>query len=107
MYACDHCGEEFETLSGLRVRHEPCPVGERERRQEAAVQRLRDEWDLEVGDWCRVIGTGEEAEIVDVEPGDEEGEGEGEADEPTVVWVPAGEPDEPERRRRTPAGRVV
>ena len=101
MYACDHCGEEFETLSGLRVRHEPCPVGERERRREEAVQRLEDEWNLEVGDWCRVLGTGEEAEIVDVEPGNGNGE------EPTVVWVPAGEPDEPERSRRTSARRVV
>ena len=101
MYACEHCGEEFETLSGLRVRHEPCPVGERKRREAEATQRLKTEWRLEVGDWCRVIGTGEEAEIVDVEPG------EGEEEDPTVVWVPAGEPDEPDRRRRTPAGRIV
>lgn len=100
MYACDHCGEEFETLSGLRVRHAPCPVGERERQREEATQRLKAEWGLEAGDWCRVIGTGEEAEIVDIEPGEDD-------DEPTVVWVPAGEPDAPERRRRTPAGGIV
>lgn len=101
MYACEHCGEEFETLSGLRVRHEPCPVGERKRREEEAIQRLKQEWDLEIGDWCRVLGTGEEAEIVDIEPGEED------EDEPTVVWIPAGESDTPERRRRSPAGRVV
>ncbi|MFC6942889.1 hypothetical protein ACFQE8_23515 [Salinirubellus sp. GCM10025818] len=101
MYACEHCGEEFETLSGLRVRHEPCPVGERERRREEAIERLKEEWNLEVGDWCRVLGTGEEAEIVDVEPAEED------EDEPTVVWIPAGEPDTPDLRRRSPAGRVV
>ena len=101
MYACETCGEEFETLSRLRLDHRPCPVAEEERRQDEAVQRLRDEWSLEVGDWCRVIGTGEEVEIVDIEPGEVD------EDEPRVVWVPAGEADTPEERHTSPAGELV
>lgn len=101
MYTCDTCGEEFPTLSRLRLDHDPCPVAERQRRGEEAVRRLREEWRLEVGDWCRVIGTGEEVEIVEVEPG------EGDDDDPVVVWVPAGSPDAPEHRHTTPAGELV
>lgn len=101
MYTCDTCGEEFETLSRLRLNHDPCPVAERRRKHEAAAERLRDEWGLEVGDRCRVIGTGEEVEIVDVEPG------EGDGDDPRVVWIPAGETDAPERRHTSPAGELV
>ena len=100
MYTCEVCGEEFETLSRLRLDHRPCPVEEEQRRQEGAVRTLREEWGLEVGDWCRVIRTGEEVEVVDVEPDDA-------GDEPTVVWVPAGEADTPENRRRSPAGELV
>jgi len=101
MHTCDTCGEEFETLSRLRLDHDPCPVAERQRRREAAVRRLRDEWGIEVGDLCRVIATGEEVEVVDVEPGVED------EDEPRVVWIPAGETDEPERRHPSPAGELV
>ena len=100
MYTCDTCGEEFETLSRLRLAHRPCPVAERRRRHEAAVQRLKAEWGLEVGDLCRVIGTGKEVEIVEVEPGEE-------GDEPRVVWVPAGNADTPEHRHASPAGDLV
>ena len=64
MYACDACGEEFETLSELRIEHEPCAVAERQRRHEEALRRLDDERDLSVGDRCRVIGSGKEVEIV-------------------------------------------
>ncbi|MEF8867350.1 MAG: hypothetical protein V5A85_02415 [Haloarculaceae archaeon] len=101
MYACETCGEEFETLSRLRLRHDPCPVAERRRRREEAVERLRTEWGLEIGDWCRRIGTGEEVEVVDVEPAEEDGE------DPRVVWVPASEADTPEQRRTSPAGELV
>jgi len=100
MYTCDTCGEEFETLSGLRLEHDPCPVEEKRRQQEAAVRQLREERGLEIGDLCRVLGTGEEAEIVGVEPGDDGGD-------PTVVWIPAGAADEPENRRESPASEVV
>jgi hypothetical protein len=101
MYACETCGEEFETLSRLRLRHDPCPVEERRRREGDAVRRLAEEWGLEVGDRCRVIATGAEVEIVDVEPGD------GEGDDPVVVWVPAGEADAPESRETSPARDLV
>ena len=101
MYTCETCGEEFETLSRLRLHHEPCPVAEEERRHEEAIKRLRGEWGLEIGDWCRVIATGEEVEIVDIEPGASDEE------EPRVVWVPAGKEDTPERRQTSPAGKLV
>lgn len=101
MYTCETCGEEFRTLSRLRLDHDPCPVVERRRKHEEAVQRLKAEWGLELGDWCRVIETGEEVEIVDIEPG------EGGVDEPMVVWVPAGKADTPEHRHASPAGKIV
>lgn len=101
MYTCDTCGEEFETLSQLRLRHDPCPVEEEQQRKEAAIRRLADERGLEIGELCRVLGTGREVEIVDVEPADDEDE------PPTVVWVPAGRDDEPEHRRRSPADELL
>lgn len=101
MHTCETCGEEFETLSRLRIHHRPCPVAEERRRGEEAVQRLADEWGLEVGDWCRVIRSGEEVEVVDVEPGEDDDS------DPQVVWIPAGATDTPERRRRSPAGELV
>lgn len=101
MYTCETCGEEFDTLSSLRLDHEPCPVDEERRRHEEAIQRLADERGLEIGDLCRVIETGLEAEIVDVEPAtDEDGE-------PTVVWIPAEKDDEPEHRRTSSIREVV
>lgn len=100
MYACETCGVEFETLSQLRLDHDPCPVEEERRRREEAIRRLEADRGLEIGDRCRVIETAEEVEIVDVEPA-EGGE------ELKVVWVPAGEPDEPEHRRTSPATAVV
>ena len=93
MYACDACGEEFETLSALRIEHEPCAVAERQRRYEAAVERLREEHGVDLGDRCRVIATGEEIEVVDVDPGGSD------AADPEVLWVPAGEDDADDRRR--------
>lgn len=101
MYTCDGCGEEFETLSRLRLAHEPCPEKEQQRKNEEAIQRLQDQRGLTIGDWCRVISTGEEVEIVDVEPSDEPDEG------PTVVWVPAGTEDTPEQRQTIRASDVV
>ena len=100
MYACDACGEEFETLSALRIEHEPCPVAEEQRRHEAALERLAEERKLEPGDRCRVIATGEEAEIVDVDPGGPDGD-------PEVLWVPAGAEDDPDDRRRASFDEVV
>lgn len=100
MYECDTCGEAFETLSALRIEHEPCPVAERERRYEAALERLREERGLEVGDRCRVVASGEEAEVVDVEAGGADGE-------PRVVWVPAGAEDAPDERRTGAFDEVV
>ena len=100
MYACDACGEEFETLSELRIEHEPCAVAEEQRRREEALRRLDDERDLSVGDRCRVIGSGEEVEIVDVEPGGEDGD-------PRVVWIPAGTEDGPDRRETSAFDEVV
>lgn len=99
MYACDACGEEFETLSELRMRHE-CPVEEKRQRREAALEHLKDERGLEIGERCRVIGSGKEVDIVDIEPGEED-------EEPTVVWVPADREDTPERRRNSPASELV
>lgn len=101
MYTCETCGEEFETLTRLRLDHRPCPVADRQRRHEEAIQRLKDEWKLEIGDWCRVLRTGEEVEIVDIEPGDTDD------DDPRVVWIPAGEPDTPTQRHTSPAGELV
>jgi hypothetical protein len=101
MYACDACGEKFETLSALRLEHEPCPVAEEQRRYEEAVARLADERGLEIGDRCRVIESGEEAEVVDVDPA---ADGDG---EPKVVWVPAGSEDDPDRRRTAGFDEVV
>jgi hypothetical protein len=109
MYACEVCGEEFETLSRLRLDHRPCPVEEEQRRHEEATRRLREEWGLEVGDWCRVIGTGQEVEVVGVDPpegGEGGGDGEGDPD-PRVTWVPAGAEDVPENRQTSPASDLV
>jgi hypothetical protein len=101
MYTCEACGAEYETLSALRMDHEPCPVAEEERRHEEAVERLADERGLEIGDRCRVIESGEEAEIVDVEAAaDPEAE-------PAVVWIPAGSEDAPDRRRTAGFDEVV
>ena len=100
MYACDACGEEFETLSELRIEHEPCAVAEEQRRREEALRRLDDERDLSVGDRCRVIGSGEEIEIVDVDPGGPDGD-------PEVLWVPAGAEDDLDDRRRASFDEVV
>lgn len=99
MAICDVCGEEFGTLSRLRLEHDPCPVEEEQRKHEEALERLKDERGLEIGDWCRVIGSGREVEIVDIERGDEE--------IPDVVWVPAGREDTPERRQTSPAHKLV
>ena len=101
MYTCDTCGADFETLSALRMDHEPCPVAEEQRRHEEAVARLADERGLEIGDRCRVIESGEEAEIVDVVPAVD-----GDRD-PEVVWVPAGSEDAPDRRRTAGFDEVV
>jgi hypothetical protein len=99
MHACETCGEEFETLSQLRMEHDPCPVEEAKRKREAAIQRLKEERSLEIGELCRVLKTGREALIVDVEPADD--------GDPVVVWVPVGRDDEPEHRRRSPFDAVV
>lgn len=101
MHTCDVCGEEFETLSRLRLEHDPCPVEERQRKRDEAIQQLKNERGLEIGDRCRVIKTGREVEIVDIKPGDAD------QDEPTVVWVPAGTEDVPEQRQTSPANEVV
>ena len=101
MYTCEACGAEYETLSALRMDHEPCPVAEEQRRHEEAVERLADERGLEIGDRCRVIESGEEAEVVDVEAAaDPEAE-------PAVVWIPAGSEDAPDRRRTAGFDEVV
>ncbi|MCY4731833.1 hypothetical protein KY092_14835 [Natronomonas gomsonensis] len=92
MHICDACGAEFETLSELRMRHD-CPVKEEQRKREQALEYLRDERGLEIGDLCRVVKTGTEVEIVDVEPA------EGDDEEPTVVWVPANRADTPQNQR--------
>ena len=101
MYTCATCGADFETLSARRMDHDPCPVAEEQRRHDEAVARLADERGLDIGDRCRVIESGEEAEIVDVEPAaDDDGE-------PMVVWVPAGSDDAPDRRRMAGFDEVV
>ena len=100
MYACDACGEKFETLSELRIEHEPCAVAERQRRHEEALRRLDDERGLTIGDRCRVIGSGKEIEIVDIEPG-------GENADSRVVWVPAGTDDDPDRRETSTFDEIV
>ena len=101
MYTCETCGADFETLSALRMDHEPCPVAEEQRRHEEAVERLADERGLEIGDRCRVIESGEEAEVVDVEAAaDPEAE-------PAVVRIPAGSEDAPDRRRTAGFDEVV
>ena len=100
MYACDACGEEFETLSELRIEHEPCAVAEERRRREEALRHLDDERDLSVGDRCRVIGSGKEVEIVDVEPG-------GEGADSRVVWIPAGAEDDTNRRETSAFDEIV
>ena len=101
MYTCEICGAEYETLSALRMDHDPCPVEAERRRHEEAVERLADKRGLEIGDRCRVIESGEEAEIVDVEAAaDPEAE-------PAVVWIPAGSEDTPDRRRTAGFDEVV
>jgi hypothetical protein len=101
MYTCDTCGADFETLSALRMDHEPCPVAEEQRRHEVAVERLSDERGLAIGDRCRVIESGEEAEIVDVEAAAHDD------GDPEVVWIPAGSEDAPDRRRTAGFDEVV
>ena len=101
MYTCEICGAEYETLSALRMDHQPCPVAEDQRRHDEAVERLADERGLEVGDRCRVIESGEEALVFDVEAA---ADGDG---DPTVVWVPAGSENDPDRRRTDGFDEVV
>ena len=101
MYTCETCGAEYETLSALRMDHDTCPVEAEQRRHEEAVARLADERGLEIGDRCRVIESGEEAKIVDVEA---TADGDG---DPTVVWVPPGSEDAPDRRRTAGFDEVV
>lgn len=101
MPTCDTCGAAFETLSELRLRHDPCPEAEAERRYQDAKARLAEERGLEIGDTCRVIAGGEEVEVVDVEAGETD-----EA-EPRVVWVPVDEPDTPENRETAAFDEVV
>lgn len=100
MHTCDACGAEFETLSELRMRHD-CPVKKEQQEREAALEFLREEHGLEIGDLCRIVKTGKEVEIVDVEPSGDEDE------EPTVVWVPAGRDDTPKNRRTSAAGELI
>jgi hypothetical protein len=100
MHTCDACGAEFETLSEMRMRHD-CPVKEEQRKREQALDYLREEQGLELGDLCRVVSSGKEVEIVDVEPNDDEDE------EPTVVWVPAGREDTAKNRRTSPVGDLI
>jgi hypothetical protein len=99
MHTCDACGAEFETLSELRMRHD-CPVEEEQRKREQALDDLREERGLEIGDLCRILKTGKEVEIVDVEPGEAD-------DPPTVVWVPAGREDTPEKRRTSSPAELI
>jgi hypothetical protein len=81
------------------LRHD-CPVKEKQQRREAALERLKDEQGLEIGDSCRLLKTGREVEIVDIEPSEA-------AEELTVVWVPAGREDTDESRRRSTASELV
>jgi uncharacterized protein YpmB len=99
MHTCDACGAEFETLSEMRMRHD-CPVKEEQRKHEQALDYLREEQGLELGDLCRVVSSGKEVEIVDVEPNDDD-------EEPTVVWVPAGREDTPDTRKRSPVSELI
>jgi hypothetical protein len=101
MHTCDACGAEFETLSELRMRHD-CPVKEEQRKREAALDYLREEQGLEIGDLCRVVKTGKEVEIVDIEPSDE-----GADEPPTIVWVPADREDTAKNRRTSPAADLI
>ena len=98
MYTCDVCGEEFETLTRLRLDHDPCPVEEERREHEQAIETVETEHGYSVGDRARLLGEGREVEVVDVEPGD---------DEPTVVWIDPDEDDTPENRERSPASDVL
>lgn len=100
MHTCDVCGAEFETLSRMRMDHDPCPVAEERRKQEAAEERLEAERGFGIGDTCRVIETGEEVRVVDVEP-------ESEGDLPTVVRVPADHDDSEAHRQRGSADELV
>jgi len=97
MYSCDVCGEEFETLTRMRLEHDPCPVEEERRAEEAAIETVETEHGYGVGDHCRLIG-GQEVEVVAIEPGE---------DEPVVVWVDVDEEDTPENRERSPASEVL
>ncbi|WP_336135447.1 hypothetical protein [Natronomonas amylolytica] len=101
MHTCDACGAEYETLSELRMRHD-CPVEEEQRKREEALDYLREERGLEIGDLCRVVKTGKEVEIVDVEPSEE-----GTDDPPTVVWVPADRADTPDNRQTSPPADLI
>lgn len=98
MYSCDVCGEEFETLTRLRLNHDPCPVEQEREEHEAAIQHVEDERGFGIGDWCRLIDGAREVEVVDIKPGDEE---------PTVVWVEAGEEDIEENRSESPASDLI
>ncbi|MFQ3319503.1 MAG: hypothetical protein ACI8UR_001900 [Natronomonas sp.] len=100
MHTCDACGAEFETLSQLRLRHDDCPVKAERRKREAAVQRLQDERGLEIGDLCRVLSSGKEVEIVDIDP-------DAEGNELTVVYVPTSREDTPDNRRTVPAAELI
>lgn len=98
MYSCDVCGEEYETLTRLRLDHDPCPVEEKREKRRAAIEQVADERGFGVGDRCRLIATAEEVDVVDIEPGEEE---------PTVVWVPAGQAETEENRQRSAASDVI
>jgi hypothetical protein len=98
MYTCDVCGEEFETLTRMRLEHDPCPVEQERREHQQAVEQVEQQHGYGVGDRARLLDEGREVEVVDVEPGD---------DEPTVVWVDPDEEDEPENRGRSPASDVI
>lgn len=100
MHTCDTCGEGFETLSELRLSHDPCPEAETQRRYEAAIERLAEDRGLEIGDSCRLVAGGQEVDIVDVEAGSSD-------EEPQVVWVPAGSEDAPENRETSAFDEVV
>ena len=98
MYSCDVCGEEFETLTRLRLNHDPCPVEQEREAHEAAIRQVEDERGFGIGDRCRLIDGAREVEVVDIEPGDEE---------PTVVWVDPGDDDTEANRTRSPANKVI
>lgn len=98
MYSCDVCGEEFETLTRLRLNHDPCPIEQERRERAEAIETVASDRGFEIGDRCRLVKTAEEIDVVDVEPGE---------DEPTVVWVYPDKADTPENRHRTPASDVI